>query len=132
MLGYAGSLAPYPATYFDGVKPAITGDIPFANLEGTLTDQLRQVRLAAGRSCYEFRAPPSWARYFRRAGFTIVSNANNHAFDFWQAGPRRHGGRARPGRARPHRAHDRDHVRQGARPDGRVHRRRPATRTPAR
>jgi poly-gamma-glutamate capsule biosynthesis protein CapA/YwtB (metallophosphatase superfamily) len=37
-------------------------------------------------SCYEFRIPPSWARYFRQAGWTIVSNANNHAFDYWQGG----------------------------------------------
>ena len=37
-------------------------------------------------SCYEFRVPPSWATYFKRARFSIVSNANNHAFDYWQGG----------------------------------------------
>jgi len=87
MLGFAGSLAPSPATYFDAVKPAIAADIAFANLEGTLTDQAsgKCASLPAG-ACYEFRVPPSWGRYFRHAGFTIMSNANNHAFDFWQAG----------------------------------------------
>jgi hypothetical protein len=87
MLGTVGSLAPSPSTYFDAVKPAIAANVAFANLEGTLTDQTsgKCASLPAG-ACYEFRVPPSWARYFKRAGFTIMSNGNNHAFDFWQAG----------------------------------------------
>ncbi|MGN6379953.1 MAG: CapA family protein, partial [Gaiellales bacterium] len=36
--------------------------------------------------CFAFRAPPSYARYLRRAGFTVLSNANNHSFDYWQPG----------------------------------------------
>ncbi len=86
MLGYAGVLAPNPGSYFDGVRSQITGDIRFANLEGALTDLSSGKCAVLHTSCYEFRAPPSWARYFKHAGFTIVSNANNHAFDFWQAG----------------------------------------------
>ena len=86
MLGYAGTLAPNPGSYFDGVRSQITGDIRFANLEGALTDRTSGKCAVLTSSCYEFRAPPSWARYFRHAGFTIVSNANNHAFDFWQGG----------------------------------------------
>ena len=86
MLGYADTLAPDPAHYFDGVRSQITGDIRFANLEGTLTDRTAGKCAVLKTSCYEFRIPPSWARYFRRAGFTIVSDANNHAFDFWQGG----------------------------------------------
>jgi poly-gamma-glutamate capsule biosynthesis protein CapA/YwtB (metallophosphatase superfamily) len=86
MLGYANTLAPNPGSYFDGVRSEITGDIRFANLEGTLTDRTSGKCAVLTSSCYEFRVPPSWARYFRRAGFTIVSNANNHAFDFWQGG----------------------------------------------
>jgi Bacterial capsule synthesis protein PGA_cap len=87
MLGYAGSLAPSPGTYFDAVRPAIAADVAFANLEGTLTDQTsgKCASLPAG-TCFEFRVPPSFARYFKAAGFTMMSNANNHAFDFWQAG----------------------------------------------
>ena len=86
MLGYAGTLAPDPDTYFDGVRRQITGDIRFANMEGTLTNLTTGKCGANSTACYEFRVPPSWARYFKHAGFTIVSNANNHAFDFWQAG----------------------------------------------
>jgi hypothetical protein len=86
MLGYEGTLAPNPGSYFDGVSSQITGDIRFANLEGALTDLTSGKCAVLLTSCYEFRAPPSWARYFKHAGFTIVSNANNHAFDFWQAG----------------------------------------------
>jgi Bacterial capsule synthesis protein PGA_cap len=86
MLGYANTLAPDPDHYFDGVRSQITGDIRFANLEGTLTDRTAGKCAVLKTSCYEFRAPPDWARYFKRAGFSIVSNANNHAFDFWQGG----------------------------------------------
>ena len=86
MLGYAGTLAPNPDSYFDGVRSQITGDIRFANMEGTLTNLTSGKCGANSTACYEFRVPPSWARYFEHAGFTIVSNANNHAFDFWQAG----------------------------------------------
>src|SRR5436305_7061884 len=86
MLGYAGTLPPDPDSYFDSVRPQITGDIRFANMEGTLTDLTSGKCGANSTACYEFRVPPSWARYFKHAGFTIVSNANNHAFDFWQAG----------------------------------------------
>jgi len=86
MLGYAGTLAPDPDTYFDGVRSQITGDIRFANMEGTLTSQTSGKCGANSTACYEFQVPPSWARYFKHAGFTIVSNANNHAYDFWQAG----------------------------------------------
>jgi hypothetical protein len=86
MLGYADTLAPDPGSYFEGVRSQITGDIRFANMEGTLTNLTSGKCGASSSACYEFRVPPSWARYFRHAGFTIVSNANNHAFDFWQAG----------------------------------------------
>jgi hypothetical protein len=86
MLGYGTTLAPNPGSYFDGVRSQITGDIRFMNLEGTLTDRTSGKCAVLTSSCYEFRIPPSWARYFRQAGWTIVSNANNHAFDYWQGG----------------------------------------------
>ncbi len=87
MLGFAGSVAPNPGSYFDAVHSAIPADVAFANLEGTLTDQTsgKCATLPPG-ACYEFRVPPSYARYFKKAGFTLMSNGNNHAFDFWQAG----------------------------------------------
>jgi hypothetical protein len=86
ILGMAGRLAPNPGSYFDNVRSELRGDIVFANLEGALTDLTSGKCAVLTTSCFEFRLPPSWARYFKQAGFTIVSNANNHAFDFWQAG----------------------------------------------
>jgi capsule synthesis protein PGA_cap len=86
MLGSAGSLAPNPSSYFDAMRPAISADAAFANLEGTLTDQTSGKCATLTSACYEFRVPPSWARYFKHAGFTVMGNENNHAFDFWQAG----------------------------------------------
>src|SRR6478736_5823095 len=62
MLGYAGTLAPDPDSYFDGVRPQITGDIRFANMEGVLTNLTSGKCGANSTACYEFRVPPSWAR----------------------------------------------------------------------
>jgi poly-gamma-glutamate capsule biosynthesis protein CapA/YwtB (metallophosphatase superfamily) len=86
ILGMDGRLAPNPGSYFDSVRSELRGDIVFANLEGALTDLTSGKCDVLTTSCFEFKLPPSYARYFKQAGFTIVSNANNHAFDFWQAG----------------------------------------------
>jgi Bacterial capsule synthesis protein PGA_cap len=87
MLGNTPTLPPDPGSYFDGVRSALAGQIVFGNLEGTLTDRTDgKCAGAATGTCFAFRAPPSYARYLRRAGFTILSNANNHSFDYWQPG----------------------------------------------
>ncbi|MDX6552641.1 MAG: hypothetical protein QOH74_1129 [Gaiellales bacterium] len=86
ILGMAGRLAPNPGSYFDSVRSELRGDIVFANLEGALTDRTSGKCAVLTTSCFEFKLPPSYARYFKQAGFTIVSNANNHALDFWQGG----------------------------------------------
>ncbi len=87
MLGTTAEPAPSPGTYFNSVKSSIPADVAFSNLEGTLTDQTsgKCATLPAG-TCYEFKLPPSYAKYYKQAGFTMMSNGNNHAFDFWQAG----------------------------------------------
>lgn len=36
--------------------------------------------------CFAFRAPPEYAKYLAAAGFTMMSNAKSHSFDFGQAG----------------------------------------------
>ena len=36
--------------------------------------------------CFPFRAPPEYAKYLAAAGFTMMSNAKSHSFDFGQAG----------------------------------------------
>jgi Bacterial capsule synthesis protein PGA_cap len=74
-----------PST-FAGIRRFLHGDFVFANLEGTL---------AVGGSpkcspygvdgCFTFRADPASARELRRAGFTVMNVANNHALDYGPA-----------------------------------------------
>jgi hypothetical protein len=89
MLGNTPNLAPDPAGYFDAVKSSLTSgaQIVFANLEGTLTTAPgSKCGAGAGTTCFAFRNPPSYAKYFKQGGFTILNDANNHSFDFGAAG----------------------------------------------
>ncbi len=91
MLGNTPELPPQPGTYLDPVKPELTGgaQIVFGNLEGTLTTatagKCAAMHAPAGE-CFQFRDPPDYVRYLRGAGFTILSDANPHSFDFGAAG----------------------------------------------
>jgi Bacterial capsule synthesis protein PGA_cap len=89
MLGNTPNLPPDPAGYFDAVKSPLTSgaQIVFANLEGTLTTAPgSKCGAGAGTTCFAFRSPPSYAQYFKQAGFTVLNDANNHSFDFGSAG----------------------------------------------
>jgi hypothetical protein len=87
MLGMTPVLPAEPARYFDRVRRRLSGDVVFANLEGTLTDVSESPKCGAGSSeCFAFRVPPEFARALRAAGFTLVSNANNHSFDYGETG----------------------------------------------
>ena len=90
MLGNTPDLPPDPAGYFDAVKSILDSgsQIVFANLEGTLTTSTASKCGVKGPSatCFAFRDPPGYARYFREAGFTVLNDANNHSFDFGAAG----------------------------------------------
>lgn len=89
MLGMASvsALPADPAHYFDPVRRQLRGDVVFANLEGTLTDVSESPKCGAESSeCFAFRVPPEFARALRAAGFTMVSNANNHSYDYGEAG----------------------------------------------
>jgi poly-gamma-glutamate capsule biosynthesis protein CapA/YwtB (metallophosphatase superfamily) len=91
MLGDTPDLPPDPGTYLDAVKPVLDrgAQIVFGNLEGTLTTATASKCGPAthpSKDCFAFRDPPSYARYFRQAGFTILNDANNHSFDFGAAG----------------------------------------------
>jgi Bacterial capsule synthesis protein PGA_cap len=88
MLGSTGALPPDPATFFDEVKPELRHGIVFGNLEGTLTTASGSKCGAGGNggSCFAFRDPPAWARYYKAGGFTVLNEANNHSFDFGPAG----------------------------------------------
>jgi poly-gamma-glutamate capsule biosynthesis protein CapA/YwtB (metallophosphatase superfamily) len=88
MLGNTPELPSDPGSYLDPIKGQLTGDVVFGNLEGTLTDISDSPKCggAPSGSCYAFRTPPSYARYLAAAGFTVMNNANNHSYDFGQAG----------------------------------------------
>jgi len=91
MLGNTPDLPPDPATYFDAVKTILDpgAQIVFGNLEGTLTTSTTSkcgVQKGPDETCFAFRDPPGYARYFKAAGFTILNDANNHSFDFGAAG----------------------------------------------
>jgi poly-gamma-glutamate capsule biosynthesis protein CapA/YwtB (metallophosphatase superfamily) len=70
------------ASFFDGVRDALTGDVVIANLEGALsTDEFDK---CGGGECTYFRLPPEYAQVFADAGFDVLNQANNHG---WDAGP---------------------------------------------
>lgn len=62
-------------------------DILFGNLEGTLTDEGRNAKHCKDPSkCYSFKSPTSFGKYLQKAGFDMLSIANNHIGDFGQLG----------------------------------------------
>jgi poly-gamma-glutamate capsule biosynthesis protein CapA/YwtB (metallophosphatase superfamily) len=90
MLGNEPNLPPDPGTYLDPVDSRLTSgaQIVFGNLEGTLTTATASKCGTAGPSqdCFAFKNPPRYIRYLKRAGFTVLNDANNHSFDFGAAG----------------------------------------------
>ncbi len=76
-------------------------DIAFANLEGPMLDggisekcppppkpvkPLKEGEPIPKVTCYAFRVPTRYGKYLKEAGLDIMSLANNHAFDFGDAG----------------------------------------------
>jgi hypothetical protein len=72
--------------FFDGVETDLAGDVVLGNLEGTLSTGGRSKCGAGSTNCYAFQTPPSYATWLRKAGFTVMNLANNHAFDYGQSG----------------------------------------------
>lgn len=73
-------------TFFDGVSTDLSGDVVLGNLEGTLSSGASSKCAAGSKRCFSFQTPPSYGRWLRRAGFTVMNVANNHAFDFGRSG----------------------------------------------
>ncbi len=71
---------------FRFVTPRLTGDVVLGNLETTLATGGSAKCGPESTNCYSFRAPPEYAAALRRAGFTILNLANNHAYDFGATG----------------------------------------------
>jgi poly-gamma-glutamate capsule biosynthesis protein CapA/YwtB (metallophosphatase superfamily) len=64
-------------------------DVTFGNLEGTLLDQGGVPKTCRDpKVCYAFRTPVRYVSNLVRAGFDIMSLANNHAGDMGDAGRR--------------------------------------------
>ncbi len=62
-------------------------DITFGNLEGVLLEGGEAAKKCKNStSCYVFRSPPHYADYLKKAGFDVLSLANNHARDFGEEG----------------------------------------------
>lgn len=62
-------------------------DLTIGNLEGVLLDSGGTVKSCKDpKVCYAFRSPESYVRNLVRAGFDIMSLANNHAGDFGDPG----------------------------------------------
>jgi poly-gamma-glutamate capsule biosynthesis protein CapA/YwtB (metallophosphatase superfamily) len=70
------------ASFFSEVAPDLQADVSLGNLQGTLSTG-GSSRCGAGNSqCFAFHTPPSYARWLKDAGFTVLNLANNHADDF--------------------------------------------------
>ncbi|MEU8981013.1 CapA family protein [Streptomyces sp. NPDC048309] len=77
------------ASFFDPVDDLLTGDVVLGNLEGTLTTGgPSKCEDNDSPNCFAFHAPPSYGRWFKKAGFTVMNVANNHIDDFGAEGRR--------------------------------------------
>lgn len=62
-------------------------DLTFGNLEGTILDKGGTAKRCKNPAvCYAFRSPESYINHFTKAGFDVVSLANNHTRDFGSYG----------------------------------------------
>jgi poly-gamma-glutamate capsule biosynthesis protein CapA/YwtB (metallophosphatase superfamily) len=86
MLGSTPNLPPSPSTYLAAMRADLHADLVFGNLEGTLTYATTSKCKPKAKHCFAFRAPPDFASDLRAAGFTAMSNANNHSYDFGATG----------------------------------------------
>ncbi|SEC03042.1 capsule synthesis protein PGA_cap [Streptomyces sp. 2231.1] len=76
------------ASFFDPVEDLLAGDVVLGNLEGTLTTGGTSKCDGDSPHCFAFNAPPSYGRWFKKAGFTVMNLANNHIDDFGAEGRR--------------------------------------------
>jgi poly-gamma-glutamate capsule biosynthesis protein CapA/YwtB (metallophosphatase superfamily) len=77
------------ASFFSDVDGELKGGVVMGNFEGALTSSSGYSKCGSGRSgCFAFRMPPSYARWLKRAGFTVLNLANNHTLDFGARGLR--------------------------------------------
>ncbi len=75
-----------PEGLFAGVSDLLRGDVVLGNLEQALTDEGSSKCGEGSSNCFAFRTPPSYAKGLAGAGFTVLSVANNHAYDYGPEG----------------------------------------------
>jgi hypothetical protein len=74
-------------TIFAPIQEYLSGaDILFGNFESTLTNYPTTSKNTSSKHVFAFRTPPSTAAVLKRAGFHILSTANNHSGDFGERG----------------------------------------------
>lgn len=73
-------------SFFDQVDQELRGDVVLGNLEGTLSTGGSSKCGPGSTDCYAFQTPPSYAKWLKRAGFTVLNLANNHAYDYGAGG----------------------------------------------
>jgi hypothetical protein len=76
------------AGFFSGVDDELRAEIVLGNLEGTLSTGGTSKCGSGSSNCYAFHTPPSYAKWLKRAGFTVMNLANNHAYDYGPEGLR--------------------------------------------
>jgi hypothetical protein len=66
----------------------MAADVAFGNLEGPLVDAGTSEKCARSKPgrCYAFRVPTRYGKHLERAGFNVMSLANNHVGDFGDPG----------------------------------------------
>ena len=74
--------------FLEAVTPLLSAaDVTFGNFEGVLMDGGEPVKQCKNpKICFLFRTPTRYAAYLQRAGFDVMSLANNHARDFGEEG----------------------------------------------
>ncbi|MEV0152580.1 CapA family protein [Micromonospora sp. NPDC050686] len=73
--------------FFDDIAKALKADLVMGNLEEPLTEDTGTGKCGANTtSCFQFRAPPSYAAHLRDAGFQLLNQANNHGYDYGERG----------------------------------------------
>lgn len=73
---------------FAAVDSLLKGDIVFANLEGCFLNSGNSNKCDGinPNNCYAFRMPERYAGIYQKAGFNVLSIANNHVGDFGSRG----------------------------------------------
>jgi len=75
-------------SFLQTVTPVLAAaDLAFGNLEGVLLDGGEPAKQCSNpNACYLFRSPSRYVDHYKRAGFDVLSLANNHARDFGEEG----------------------------------------------